>query len=987
MVRAYGQDPMMAINKLDIEALHSLRDVVSLFNKVGFLQITIKDKNFANIGLTSASKESCVVIYLKKGETPDHFYSELGKNTLYLFITSYNFESFEFVKKKTPKLGPPKYHKLKFTKANLSDNLVKKMNALSYDHPETFEGLFANQDGIQRIYQQFIEKCNVLATSFSSIPTELDRKRYALRLMNQMIYLYFIEKKGLFNEDLFFLENKLKAMSQKGDNFYVNFLNDMFGTSKSHKEKQFPNLQISNDMIVYLLTFFGKYRWNTKESVEVGADLTLSPAILGSIFEKTLNSLSKTGRGQKETGAFYTPEAITMFLAENTLYPQITDAYNQGTHQNIPSIIPVLEKKSEVESCKVILSILDPFTLLDNACGSGAFLLACLEVLRTIWSHALFPLLKTDEISSILAPIVSSDPNWESGLDFSLEDFEAFNTNSQWQYLIKRKIIMGSLYGVDIEQDAIEIVKLRFALSLVAEMKVAPKFQDLLPSMVHHLRQGNSITDTLLDLLPGAQKNAGFDVVIGNPPYGNILSLAEKKICKTRNYAQGREASAIFIQRSLEMVKLGGRICYVVPKSIGFYNAWAKVRQLLLASKIELLLDLGQGFADVIGEQIAFISQKTPEITDNVNIYAAYPLKKRTNFKQIKFLGTGNQALMREGNFVLFRPFSDREKQLLRVISENSSPFTTMYQGKAFRGWYIPDKIKAAFQPGNTLWLNKVPDVKKYALSKVQFIDLASTLEKFKSIDETRDKTSQQNKKISLKRKIDKITQPRLIFKVLRGNRLVCFLDSSGDLLTTEKLINIIPKKEYEDHLFAWMALLNSPLPSFFLQKMVFSETTETSRVLDDPYISLLPMPAQIHHSGVLTHFCQYLIILSSTALYREKYHEERKYLQQRLIYPLVYWEYTKSQFPTVSFSFESVPKINFREWWKMYLNFVASDKKDQQLLSFTTQSGSVVSRILAFLSKCKTDLTLTQNITAFLDHPIFNPLRSMYPITEDKWF
>ncbi|WP_371804770.1 Eco57I restriction-modification methylase domain-containing protein [Candidatus Lokiarchaeum ossiferum] len=978
---------MMVINKKDIRAINSLKDIVSLFQMVGFPQISMRRENFAHILIRSNSNESFLVIHLKDGQVSTHFYSELEKNTVYLFIASNNFGYFEFVKKESPKLGPPKYQKLKFTKENLSDSIVKKINALSYDHLESFEGLFDNRDIIQRVYRQFIDKQNELAISVSNIRDELERNRFAFRLMIRVMYQYFIQKHGLFHKDMSFLEKNPMLRPQKGDYFHVNTFSDMLSANKSHKEKQFPNMQISNDMIADLLTFFGKYRWNTKESVELGNDLTLSPAILGTIFEKTINSLSKSGRGQKETGAFYTPESITMFLAENTIYPQITDAYNERTHQNISSVILVLNKKKEIESCKVILQILDQFTILDNACGSGAFLLACLDVLRTIWSHTLFPLLATDDVLSILSPVLSSDPEMESRLDFTLRDFEVFDTNPHWQYLIKRKIIMASLYGVDIEQDAIEIIKIRFALSLFAEMEGDSKFIDPLPPLEHNLRQANSITTILLDLLPRTKNRSGFDVVIGNPPYGNILSLAEKNFCKARKYVQRSEASAIFIQQSFEVLKPGGRICYVVPKSLGFYNSWSKVRQILLASNLKLLLDLGQGFADVIGEQIAFISRNTPEITDEVAIHAAYPLRKRTNSKWIKFLGTGSQLLMQKGNFVLFRPFDDKEKQLLHLLSENSSPFTTLYQGKAFRGLYIPDKLKAAFQPGNTLWLNKVPDVKKYALSKLHTIDLASTLENFTSIDGTRDETRQQNKKDSLKRKIDKITRPRLILKVLRGNRLVGFLDSSGEILTTEKMINIVPKKEYVDHLFAWMALLNSPLPSFFLQKMVFSETTETSRVLDDPYISLLPIPAQIHHRETLTHFCQYLIILNSTPLYREKYQEERKYLQQRLIYPLVYWEYTKSQFPTILFPFDPLIKINFFKWWQNYLSNIASNKKDQQAIDFASLSAPILSKILEFLTQCENNTTLNTNIASFLKEDVFTPLEIMYPKTNEGWF
>ena len=137
---------------------------------------------------------------------------------------------------------------------------------------------------------------------------------------------------------------------------------------------------------------------------------------------------------------------------------------------------------------------------------------------------------------------------------------------------------------------------------------------------------------------------------------------------------------------------------------------------------------------------------------------------------------------------------------------------------------YISDKEKGMFVEGPIKWINKVPDVKKNYLESEKIVNIKL--------------------KDGWKDKADKIIKPRLFFKVLRGKRLICYADVNGEYLTTEKLVNVLINPKYR--LETLMLIINSYIPSFYIQKMLFSETTETSRVMDDVYLGTIPIPKNI---------------------------------------------------------------------------------------------------------------------------------------------
>ncbi|KAF5431711.1 Type II restriction/modification system, DNA methylase subunit, partial [Candidatus Methanophagaceae archaeon] len=191
---------------------------------------------------------------------------------------------------------------------------------------------------------------------------------------------------------------------------------------------------------------------------QLGNGDSVDPEILGYIFERAM-----TARDRKGTGAYYTPKSITKYISENTIYPFIIDKTNEylKTERGYKDtelikdieelfILPATTLKHIWE--KIILKL----RVLDNACGSGAFLLAAANIL--------FVLNK-----KINDKIGAENPDTT----------------------LKIIILVNNLYGVDINPNGIEIAKLRLWLWLADSYE--PGYIKPLPNIDYNLRVGNSL--------------------------------------------------------------------------------------------------------------------------------------------------------------------------------------------------------------------------------------------------------------------------------------------------------------------------------------------------------------------------------------------------------------------------------------------------------------------------------------------------------------
>ena len=430
--------------------------------------------------------------------------------------------------------------------------------------------------------------------------------------------------------------------------------------------------------------------------------------------------------------------------------------------------------------------------ILDPACGSGSFLLVAYQYM----------------------------------LDF----YQKKKPHSLLTLQERKQILLDHIYGVDVDEQAVEVARLSLLLKVLEgiskkEIDKLKKKEYILPSLHENIKCGNSLID---DVTVAGKKafvweqefseifaNGGFDCVIGNPPWGADIQKYTSFL--KENYEnKTNDSAAYFLEKAKKMAKRNYGM--IVPKTISYYSSWESIRNIVLENNaLQKVLDVGLAFSDANLESVALIFNKKNK-KENPIISTATPLKKATFTKEIKKSGFYSKELMEIANIIPMVGLSEIENNLLLKLYNNSIKLGDITVD-SFRSLYIPDKEKEDLKKGKTNWINKIPDVKRYKIEKIMKISLP---EKYKS-------------------KAKKIMVPRLFFKVLRGDKLVSFPDVNGEFLTTEKFVNVIVNPKYS-YLYL-CGVINSKVTSYYLQKILFSDTTETSRVMDKLYSQYIILP------------------------------------------------------------------------------------------------------------------------------------------------
>jgi len=150
----------------------------------------------------------------------------------------------------------------------------------------------------------------------------------------------------------------------------------------------------------------------------------------------------------------------------------------------------------------------------------------------------------------------------------------------------KVRMLQNNIFGVDLDKQAVEIAQLNLLL------KIAEKGHRL-PLLEENIKCGNSLIDDTKIVGNKAFKwerefkeiieHGGFDVIIGNPPYGAELNEIERKhISRKFKFSKSYKNSAlIFIEKSLELLKENGYLGMIVPKSLAFSQRWKSGRELI----------------------------------------------------------------------------------------------------------------------------------------------------------------------------------------------------------------------------------------------------------------------------------------------------------------------------------------------------------------------------------------------------------------------
>jgi type I restriction-modification system DNA methylase subunit len=343
---------------------------------------------------------------------------------------------------------------------------------------------------------------------------------------------------------LFFNNLYLGKKDNKGTVLIPEFGGELFAP-----DEVLDQLNIDDDVLKDDLLKLSKYDFNTDVDVN----------ILGHIFEHSLNevddveaelrgeTLGKTKSKRKKDGVFYTPKYITKYIVDNTLGKLCAEKKIELKLDEDIAIFDYQKTDGKLnEKGKDLFERLNSYKdwlltvkVCDPACGSGAFLNQALSFF--IEEHKF--------VDDIIAELTNSP-------------LRLFDTDLQ--------ILENNIYGVDINEESVEIAKLSLWLRTAQPGRK-------LSNLSNNIKCGNSLIDdheiagekafNWKKEFPTVFEKSGFDTIIGNPPYVPIeeLDQATKNYIKEKFYQLSRkyDTSVVFKLKCIDLVKPSGYLSFV----------------------------------------------------------------------------------------------------------------------------------------------------------------------------------------------------------------------------------------------------------------------------------------------------------------------------------------------------------------------------------------------------------------------------------------
>ena len=598
------------------------------------------------------------------------------------------------------------------------------------------------------------------------------------RIIDRLIFIRNAEDRAMESEEL---RSKIREWGNIDKSKLLAKLSDLYMEyDNSYNSKLFSHhlcddLKIDDDVISTVIN--GLYE--SKDGLYRYDFSFISADVLGNIYEQYLGRiLKKAGKTskleaskakRKSEGIYYTPTYIVDYIVKNTVGEYIK------TH-----------KENDIENVKI----------LDPACGSGSFLLKAYDTLESYWTYK-----------------------------GKIKDEKFDEDNKEVSYTRKTGIVKSDIFGVDLDEKAVEIAQLNLLLKIAEKRK-------RLPTLQKNIKNGNSLIDDpkiagdkafkwyeeFVDIM----KKGGFDIVVGNPPYFKIFE--NDPINKTEDYKEIKSgmmnASAVFINKSLKLIKEGGYLGMIVPKMLSFTDSWDKIRRKLLSEyKILYVIDCGKAFKGVLLEQIIFILKKVKPLNNDKIIIGELEnntIKETTNILQINCLLENKIPL--EPNPVAYKIKKKMEDGNKRLGDVTDIILGLGIQGKDF---FFDEPRKGSKK------VLRGDDIQRYIIRGCKFYDPDN-------------KEIQKYKKTIENFNTSHIVAQRIVAHIKDHIKITAALDENG-LFSFNTVTNIfINDKTYSNEFI--LALLNSNAVQYYTYKFIYSNAIR-SMDFYKAYAKNIPLP------------------------------------------------------------------------------------------------------------------------------------------------
>ena len=386
------------------------------------------------------------------------------------------------------------------------------------------------------------------------------------KLLDRFLFICFCDTESLFppKSYVYFLENENK---DETESLFERFTSFCTWINSGSKRRNIPHLNgglFKDDEVLNGLNvndeIFEEFKKISK--YDFSSDLNIN--ILGHIFEQSISDIEELKKSisgeefdqkkskRKKDGIFYTPQYITKYIVENSIKNWLDDKRKELGEDDLPTlnekdyIFDIAKKnytknyRKHIEFWQQYREIVRNIKIIDPACGSGAFLITAFEFLL----------------------------NYNKYLDDKI--FDLVGTSDLFSDRTK-EILHNNIFGVDLNKESVEITKLSLWLKTADKNKT-------LASLENNIKCGNSLIDDpeiAGDLafnwekeFPEIFANEGFDIVVGNPPYGvNFDDKTKKYLLEFDKLVPDYEIYIYFISLYRKILKNNGYLSYIFPNT------------------------------------------------------------------------------------------------------------------------------------------------------------------------------------------------------------------------------------------------------------------------------------------------------------------------------------------------------------------------------------------------------------------------------------
>ena len=503
-------------------------------------------------------------------------------------------------------------------------------------------------------YKRVFEAAEEHVSGFG--PDEKEEKRLFIQtLFNRLMFVYFLSRKSWLtfrgnNDYLNALWNDYRADPLRAD-FYTDRLRPLFFAGLNNPQSRNINrdnpvlhdrigdvpflngglfektdlderdgVTVPDDAIEPVLSdLFDKFNFTVMESTPFDIEVAVDPEMLGKVFEELVT-------GRHESGSYYTPRPVVSFMCREALKGYLKGPDTGLSSEAVSKFVDGRDaSKIPLPSAGRVADALDQVTVVDPACGSGAYLLGMMQEL----------------------------------VELQIELYNV-GVDARSLYDLKLHIIQRNLYGVDNDEFAVNIAMLRMWLSLAIEyegevpeplpnldFKVVcgdsllgpdPSNLDLEHGLIERSGLGSLKADYMRERIGSAKgtlkdriqiieselrdalggvgaprgsidwriafaevfaARSGFDIVIANPPYVRMEKLNKDDQRKYKEAfpevaASRADILVFFYARAIELMRPGGWLAFITSNKYMRAAYGKKLREFLRDSLImSQVLDFG----------------------------------------------------------------------------------------------------------------------------------------------------------------------------------------------------------------------------------------------------------------------------------------------------------------------------------------------------------------------------------------------------------